>query len=220
MDKIPGIHKSNKSRGLGDLTAHPYTYRLGHMTTPSIENILKAYLSAAPADIQDGMSWYDSANTLACSLSPESPARGAGVIAALSPLTSWPLNVRRAHEVFNTGTTTGLKRNVDKAVRIFNGEPALDVLSGPKVRSFYLNIMGVNSLESVTVDRHAIDVACGMVMDDKQRAMAIRGKHGYSTVAGMYLDAAKGLGITGAQLQAITWVYWRRNHATANHGDA
>ena len=190
------------------------------MTQPSMENIIKAYLSAAPNDIEDGMSWYDSANTLARTLSPEDTARGAGVIAALSPLTSWPLNVRRAHEVFNTGTTSGLKRNVSKAVRIFNGETPLDVLSGPKVRSFYLNIMGQDTLESVTVDRHAIDVAYGMVMDDKQRAMAIRGKAGYSKIAQLYLDAAQSLNITGAQLQAITWVYWRRNHAVANHGDA
>lgn len=190
------------------------------MTTPSIENIVKAYVSASDQDVLDGMSWYNSAHTLAWNLSPEHPARGAGVIAALSPMTAWPLNVRRAHEVFNTGTTSGLKRNVDKAVRIFNGEAPLDVLSGPKVRSFYLNIMGESTLESVTVDRHAIDVACGRVQSDADRAKAIRGKHGYMTVAQLYLDAARSLNITGAQLQAITWVYWRRNHAAANYGDA
>lgn len=188
------------------------------MTTPSIDNILAAYNAASDDDITYGMSWYPSARAIAESLSDD-VSMGAGVIAALSPMTSWPLNVKRAGEVFATGTTTGLKRNVEKAERIYSGEAALDVLSGPKVRSFYLNIMGINSVESVTVDRHAIDVACGRVLSDKERAQAIRGKAGYATVAQMYLDAAAQIGITGAELQAIVWVYWRRNVAAAFHGD-
>ena len=188
--------------------------------TPTVDNILSAYAAASDDDITYGMSWYDDARAIASSLSPNDVSRGAGVIAALSPMTSWPLNIRRASEVFTTGTTAGLKRNVDKAMRIYNGEDALSVLSGPKVRSFYLNIMGVDSVESVTVDRHAIDVACGRVLSDKDRAIAIRGKNGYATVARMYIDAAGIIGnLTGAQLQAIVWVYWRRNHAQAFHGD-
>ena len=190
-------------------------------TTPHTNHILAAYMRSSDADRADGLAWYDNARTLASVLSPNDIARGAGVIAALSPMTSWPLNVKRATEVFDTGTTKGLTRNVDKAVRIYNGESPLSVLSGDKVRAFYLNIMGVHTVDAVTVDRHAIDVACGNVLSDTERAAAIRGKAGYGKVASMYVEAASviGGGITPAQLQAVVWVYWRRNVAHAFHGD-
>ena len=185
-------------------------------------------MRASSSDIDDGMAWYDNAKTLARTLSPNDVARGAGVIAALSPLQSWPVNVRNAATVFDTGTCKGLLRNVAKAERIYNGESPLDVLSGPKVRAFYLNIMGDHSPEAVTIDRHAIDVACGIVQSDVDRAKAIKGKAGYRLIADMYADAAdiinksgkNGETMTPAQLQAIVWVYWRRNVIANNHGDA
>lgn len=186
------------------------------------DNILRAYVLASDSDIADGMSWYDDALALARELSPNDIARGAGVIAALSPLTAWPLNVRRAREVFETGTTVGLSRNVDKAMRIYNGESPIDVLSGPKVTSFFHNIMGDGL--GVTVDRHAIDVAYGRVQNDTERSKAVSGK-GYGFIREAYIHVADILSnemeriVTGAQLQAIVWVYWRRNVIPAFHGD-
>lgn len=181
-------------------------------------------MRSSATDRFDGMTWYSNARVLAETLSPNNVSRGAGVIAALSPMTSWPLNVKRATEVFDTGTTKGLSKNVAKAERIFNGEDALDVLSGDKVRAFYLNIMGDHSVDAVTIDRHAIDVACGIVQSDADRAKAIRGKAGYRTVANMYVEAARVISFKGpvlspAQLQAIVWVYWRRNVVPNFHGD-
>lgn len=187
------------------------------------DNISRAYVMASDADIADGMSWYDEAKALGEELSPGDVSRGVGVIAALSPMTSWPLNVRRAREVFATGTTVGLKNNVRKAERIFNGENALDVLSGPKVLSFYHNIMGDGVM--VTVDRHAIDVAYGKVQTDAERSKAVSGKR-YNLIRDAYSQVAANLSeemgrvITGAQLQAVVWVYWRRNVIPAFHGDA
>lgn len=187
------------------------------------DNILRTYVLASDADIADGMAWYDEARALGAELSPGDVARGVGVIAALSPMTAWPLNVRRAREVFATGTTAGLRNNVAKAERIFNGESPLDVLSGPKVTSFFHNIMGDGM--AVTVDRHAIDVAYGRVQTDSERAKAVSGKRygiirdAYSHVAQILSDEM-GRIVTGAQLQAIVWVYWRRNVIPAFHGDA
>lgn len=190
------------------------------MNTPHVNHILGAYMRSSTSDRFDGMAWYSNARVLAETLSPNNVSRGAGVIAALSPMTSWPLNVKRATEVFDTGTTKGLSKNVAKAERIFQGEDALDVLSGDKVRAFYLNIMGDHSVDAVTIDRHAIDVACGIVQSDADRAKAIRGKAGYRTVANMYVEAASIIGdLSPAQLQAIVWVYWRRNVIPNFHGD-
>lgn len=183
------------------------------------DNILTAYRAASDSDIEDGMHWYESAMSFAQTLTPDSPATGAGIIAALSPMTSWPENMKKASMLVDTGSTYGLPANVAKAQRILNGEAPLDVLRGLKVRAFYLNIMGINSHEAVTIDRHAIDVAHGRVMSDKERAPWF-GKRKNAELVNAYLSGAETIGITGAQLQAIVWVYWRRNVIANFHGDA
>lgn len=183
---------------------------------PTTSNIIAAYVAASPADLHEGLSWYGRARALASELSPENPARAAGVIAAMSPLLSWPQNELRAREVFETGTTRGLSRNVSKAERIYNGEDPLNVLSGPKVLSFFHNIMGTGE-DAVTVDRHAIDAAVGRTLSNNERAALVSGKR-YKNLAVMYRDAASLIGVKSSDMQAVVWVYWRRTHAQAFHG--
>jgi len=189
-------------------------------TTPHTNHILAAYMRASEDDRAFGIAWYPAARALAENLLPEDVSTAAGVLAAMSPMTSWPENVKRATVAIMGGKVSHTGPNVDKVLRILSGEHPLDVLSGPKTRAFYLNIMGIDSDETVTVDRHAIDVACGNVLSDSDRAGAIRGKAGYGKVAGMYREAASVIGITPCALQAVVWVYWRRNVAQAFHGDA
>lgn len=181
-------------------------------------NILAAYRACSEDDIAHGMTWYESAMSVADSLTPWNSAIGAGIIAALSPMTSWPENIKKARMVVETGETYGLKANVAKARRILNGESPLDVLKGRKVRAFYLNIIGESSAETVTIDRHAIDIALGKVCTDAERSPYF-GVKGNRAMVSAYLSVAETLGITGAQLQAIVWVYWRRNVIRAFHGD-
>jgi len=185
---------------------------------PNHRNIFLAYYSASQAEKDAGMAWYPQARALAETLRPDNVAMAAGVIAAMSQTTMWQDNVKRATAALMDGDVRHLTHVVTKVHRIMAGEAPLDVLSGEKVRSFYLNIMGESdSLESVTVDRHAIDIAVGRVLSNAERAKAIRGKAGYSKVAQMYIDCANSLGtLTGAELQAIVWVWWRRTHAK-NH---
>jgi hypothetical protein len=202
-----------------------------HMTqatnTPQVRNITKVMreiISSDDVSVSLGMTWYNRARAHAALLDPNDVSRAAGILAALSPLNSWPQNMRLASEIYAGKTNLGyLHKNVAKALRIYNGEMPLNVLGGNKVRSFYLNIIGDDSLETVTVDRHAVDIACGRVCDDKVRSHWTSGKR-YWFVAGMYVRAAKiinaefGTAFTGAQIQAITWVWWRKNKAAANHG--
>ena len=191
------------------------------------DNILSAYVKASDSDIADGIAWYADALALATELDPTNPRRAAGIIAVLSPMTAWPLNVRRAREVYATGTTTGLRGSVRKAERIFAGESPDDVVTGPKVTSFFHNILGDDA--PVTVDRHAIDCAYGKVQTDAERAQAVkstRARDGYGIIREAYRHVANiiseetGTVVTGAQMQAIVWVYWRRNVIPAFHGDA
>jgi hypothetical protein len=172
--------------------------------------------SVTPEEYDDGMWWYKEALGVATTLTPANPSVGAGILAALSPMTSWPQNVKRATDVVTTGTCAALSKNVEKAQRILAGESPLDVLRGPKVVSFYTDIMGLEN-ESVTVDRHAIDIACGKPLSNSQRAPFQKGK-AYATLARFYREVAKEYDVTPSQLQAITWVHWRKNHAVAYHG--
>jgi hypothetical protein len=190
------------------------------------DNILRAYVLADDSDINDGIDWYGRALELAIELDPTNPRRAVGIIAVLSPMTSWPMNVRRAREVYATGTTSGLTNNVRKAERIFNGENPDDVVSGEKVTSFFHNILGDDA--RVTVDRHAIDCAYGKVQTNEERSKAIKStkaRDGYGIIRDAYKHVAQiisnetGKVITGAQLQALVWVYWRRNVIPNFYGD-
>lgn len=196
------------------------------MTTARVQNITRCFRRASQRDTLSGMDWYARARRLALDLDPQNPARAAGVIAAMSPLMSWPQNVRQAKNVYSGVGAKGLSRNVAKAHAIHNGAEPLSILGGEKVRSFFLNIVFPENGTPVTIDRHAIDIACGKVQSDAERSKVIRGKAGYATVAEMYRRAAAilskeyGVPILPQQVQAVTWVSWRNTMIRSNHGDA
>lgn len=190
------------------------------MTT---RNVTKAFRLATPADIADGMSWYDYARDFASSLD-SNVERAAGIIAALSPNQAWPTNKKMAMEFYNGRRNVHTGDNVRKAERILSGETPLDILGGAKVRAFYTNIMGMDTHEAVTIDRHAIMVCEGRVLRDTELKSHFGVKRNRQYVS-EYVQASKilsketGTYMTPAQIQAITWVWWRRNHAIAKHGD-
>ena len=192
-------------------------------------NIVSAYLASSPADIADGVEWYARAHRLAVELDPNDVARAAGIIAALSPLQSWPTNVVNARKIYaGIFTGLGLKRNVAKAVAIYNGAAPLDVLGGPKVRAFYATILDPAISHAVVIDRHAIDIAFGAVQDDIARMAMVnitKARNGYEILAESYRAAAGIISannsvISPAELQAITWTFWRRNNTPNKYGDA
>jgi hypothetical protein len=206
------------------------------------QNVTKAFRAASTADRADGVTWYPRARALARELDPADPVRGAAVIAVLSPMLAWPRNVKLAREAYAImrpylGTVHPfaspamlasrlgcLRGSATKAFRILAGEAPENVVGGQKVTSFFNNIVDPAADPGVTVDRHAIDIAFGKVMSDDERSKAIAGKNGYDNLAKLYKNASKvlskelGVYITPNQVQAVTWVYWRRNMAKANHG--
>lgn len=190
----------------------------------NITRVMRIVLNTDDVSVTQGVTWYDRAKEHAATLDPDNLYRAAGILAALSPLNSWPQNMRLASEIYAGKRTLGYMANgTQKALRIFDGELPLNVLGGNKVRSFYLNIVGDDTVHTVTIDRHAVDIACGRVCNDKVRTHWASGKR-YWLTAQMYVRAANiinsefGTDFTGAQIQAITWVWWRKNHASANHG--
>lgn len=177
-------------------------------------------------------------------------AKAAGVIAALSPRLAWRKNVEYAElaymtyagiaeqgvmsmrtdgdisEAYFAGMIPTLNANARKAFRILNGEDPEDVLGGPKVRAFYFTIVNPSDPRAVVVDRHAIDITFGQVLNDQARGLALGRKGAYDKVSELYRRAARIISAelgevwTPAQVQATTWTYWRRERAAAYHGEA
>lgn len=182
---------------------------------PSVENVLGIYNNASSDNLREGLSWYLDAHRFCKTLDPENVARAAGIVAALSPMNGWENNKNKAAQLYRQngdGTGVGMKNNVSKAIRIYNGEEPLDVLKGDKVRAFFETILCPTAADSTPViDRHAFDIAVGEKTDDKTRGMLGR-KGVYGQFAEVYCEAAKIAGIGSAQMQAVTWVAWRQIH--------
>lgn len=203
--------------------------------TPSARNILRVFRGASAENIAAGREWYARASRLAAELDPTDIDRAAGVIAVISPLISWRVNVRLArlaYALHNDGATADeivdalpmLKRNARKAAAILAGADPDLIVSGPKVRAFWRTIADPSDARGVVVDRHAFDVAVGRVLTDATRGPALGRRGVYAATADAYVRAAKiitresGIPTSAADVQAITWMEWRETRAFANHG--
>lgn len=173
-----------------------------------VENVVLNYLSARDSEVSEGMVWYVNANALALELSPNDVWRGAGVIAALSPFKEWKDNVRLARNAFATGIASGnMGVHNGIAQRILDGEHPLEVMRGDKTRNFTAAIALSGNHPIATIDRHAHDIAFNRIFTDKERKI---NKSLYRELAGAYDEASDLVGCTVNQLQAITWVAWKR----------
>jgi len=128
-----------------------------------VNNIISKYKEAPEEMLKGGHEWYSKAHDVAHTIGGGDTRRGAGIIAALSPLSTWEKNVSQAHELIKTGNVASalLPANVEKARRIHQGEDPTSVLGGHKVTNFFHNINDPSSKEHVTIDRHAYDIAMG-----------------------------------------------------------
>lgn len=170
-----------------------------------VDNIIYVYLNATDSEITEGMEWYSNAFSLATALSPDNVWRGAGVISAFSPICPWWRNKQLAINTFETGIATGHTTMFNTfAQRIYDGEHPLMVLKGPKQRAFCAAIATNGQTDIATIDRHAYDIAMGMVNTKRNIT-----KNVFHQLSNAYSEAALLAGISTAQMQAITWVAWR-----------
>jgi hypothetical protein len=94
-------------------------------------------------------------------------------------------------------------------------EEVMTMLNGQKIISFFRNIMGH---DTCTIDGHARNIAYG-VREGLTGSISI-GKKEYVTLQKEYVKAGKKKRINGRalkafEMQAITWVVWRRIHGIA-----
>jgi hypothetical protein len=212
----------------------------GEDALPSWANVVRVYDETTELERARGREWYRNAYRFARALAEthwhttgqRRTDQAVGIVAALAQNTSWERNQELALETFAArGRLPGgtFATVVAKVQRIFDGEKPLDVLSGPKIRSFYLAIAAQGNTTTVVVDRHAAHIAYGRVLSDRERNQALRQgvkRDGYGDVADAYAKAATYINerdsehLSPAQLQAITWVAWRNVLLGEARGDS
>jgi len=143
-------------------------------------------------------------------------------VSALSPNNKWERNIVNAEDLckafINGQDMDSIKVSTyhkmkQKAWHILetmpNYEETITILNGKKIISFYRNISGDET--DITIDGHARNI----YYNDRQGLTtpntSIR-KLEYLDIQKAYLRASKKLGIKAYELQAITWVAWRRIH--------
>lgn len=196
------------------------------MTT---ENILFVYNLATPEEKRDGIVWYAKAlaDCLWIAEETEVPLHiVVGVCAALSPNNKWDRNIDntlsliRAFlngddvETVKVSTYHTMKRKAWSILELMpDQDEVIKILNGQKIVSFFCNIMGE---DTCTVDGHAKNIFYGErhgLTSDKSNI----GKKEYATIQEAYVNAGKQVRFNGRplkafEMQAITWVTWRRIH--------
>lgn len=181
--------------------------------TLTVQNILRTFDRATPAQYAEGMDWYADTNALAVEIASGDVWKGAGVLSAFSPKCRWPRNVMLARNAFITGIATGSTSLFNsQAQRIMDGAHPLDVFAGPKQRAFCVAIADPENAMIATIDRHAFDIAMGRIHPENERNIT---RKVFRELSDAYVSAAEYACVSVAQMQAITWVAWREMHGIA-----
>lgn len=195
-------------------------------------NIARLLAQAEPSDISYGRHWYRQAFRDCQAIATRCGLPGfvvAGVVAALSPRCKWSRNLTDAESlclayVGRSDTSVGSLKVCTfgtmkaKAVAILSlPAPTIEsvsaILNGQKIKAFYLCILGH---DSVCVDGHAYAVWMGKripVTETPNISASL-----YEIISRAYRLVAKrsesicGVQLSAAQVQAITWVTYRRIH--------
>lgn len=190
------------------------------MNTPAplTRNVTTLFRSADADLTRAGLTWYADAHNHALAIAGAhniSTDAAAGIIAALSPMNSWGSNIRLATRFVEAGGLTSgyLGANLRKAQRILDGEDPRAVLTSHKVSAFFECIVANGETDAVCIDRHAIDLATKTRHTDATRPRLTPTR--YAEFADTYRRAARiltreGMAVSAAQVQAVTWVAWRR----------
>lgn len=181
-------------------------------------NVTRTFRQARESEIVAGLNWYREAHEFAHDVAADtgrSPTTVAAVTAAVSPRLSWPQNKRLAERLVRTNDTSRgyLGSGLARARRLLDGEDVYDVLVTDKILNFYESIVTHGAM-GICIDRHAFDVATGVRHADAARPAINRSR--YAAASEAYRRASRiasaeiGFTIPAAQLQAITWVTWKR----------
>lgn len=216
---IPKKNLSHEDQGLSS--------NLARFLIPSDmeRSIIEKYNAADEATKAAGSQWYDTANEYIHNLAQKTgrdPRQVAAIVSAFSPQTSWDQNMAAAnyflmnYDPQNPNAIDdkmgGLGDNLERAKRIHAAGDEEGYLAGlqngndaHKITNFYHNMMG--DKDKVTIDSWMARALMGQGQDvaDKDVQKILGWQGGYDAMAGAVQSAAKKLGISPRELQAIVW---------------
>ena len=199
-----------------------------------ISNILAVFYAATPVDKQEGTVWYTNAHQICQGLSDKYKlplSSIVGVVSALSPNNKWDRNITDAENIiraycmgFDYPKVCTFGSNKDKAITILeceidSSDNICAILKGNKTIAFFRGIYTNGKCDEITVDGHAFNIWRGLYTSLND-VPAISNKL-YKAVSDAYRDAAVAINQqsksdwSASQIQAITWVCWRRQNGVA-----
>tara|TARA_B110000902_G_scaffold181321_1_gene205323 strand:- start:208 stop:795 length:588 start_codon:yes stop_codon:yes gene_type:complete len=192
--------------------------------TQYTRNILKVFNQVSLEEYEHGKDWYSNALNECQAMADkyELPLHiVVGVVAALSPTNRWERNLVDADNMLACYVEGGYvedtapctyKKMRDKAWDILQTNPhsiedTAFILRGPKITDFFLCIMGQ---DVCVIDGHAWCIANA----DRRTMQEVPsiGKKLRKDLQTAYSRAGKKHGMTAYQMQAATWVAWKRMH--------
>lgn len=206
------------SRGFRRVAVDPTTGFVGihgkSLSTGQFQNMIhnqrRGIALATPEQIHAGMHWYDEGHHISEEIGRGDVAKGAGIIAALSPKNEWNRNVENAREFIKTGTATGRTQDqLEAATRIYEGESPEDILPMKlKTGHFFRLLRDPNDPTAVAVDTHHHDVSTGWKKPwADPRGLKAPGR--YNTFVNATIRTAEREGMLPNQAQAIDWIVWK-----------
>ena len=204
-----------------------------------IENIKGVYYLSKAYEKKHGEIWYKVANKSCSTIAKKVGMHSAivvGVLAALSPNNKWERNVIDAENMciayksdipLDDVKVCTYNANKQKAIKILgildSGSMDLendirDILNGNKVKAFFDCIYSYETNKTtVCIDGHAKAIYIGEKLALSSNSSNVTNKQ-YRVISQAYIDATKeineseGTSYLPYQIQAITWVAWRRIH--------
>lgn len=182
--------------------------------TRMTRRLVALHAECTPAELAEGRAWYDRARAAAEGMAGAGGLeRSAAVIAHLSPRQAWAVNVAQAARMLAAADAgepcpaVHMARQRAKAWAVATGKADPGANHGPKTGAFYRNILG--DADAVCVDRWAARAAGAPMSSHKGDTRSGLGTALYARVARAYVRAARALGMTPRDLQAVVWVHVR-----------
>ena len=198
----------------------------------AVRNIIACRRRAKPQDVAAGIAWYAEAYEECRLIADEYDLPVyivAAVVAALSPNNRWTTNIKNARDLIDCYShgidmdrvsvcTYGAMKHKAWNILQFDIQPdeIKTHLNGRKIVCFYENIMGE---DTCTIDGHARNIAYNERVNLTDNKTNIGVKE-YANLQEAYRQAAKRCTVNGRkfkayELQAVTWVTWRKQHGIA-----
>lgn len=183
---------------------------IGENVRSTVNRLVNVFASANADEFRSGMEWYANANAVAVEFGLHggiSTEHAAAVIAHLSPRIQWKRNIDAAAGLIIQGKRIPgvMSAPYGRALSSLSSDKPLETLKGQKISAFAANILGDYS--RVTVDVWAMRAAFGDTNIEHEKWLGRVGS--YASVEHCYRLAAKRVGVTPAQFQAITWTVIR-----------